>query len=934
MTWSEKSPSLSTVVGLYDDAMTAANCYQNGENLGDLTYDISKYAFWSRDFGRISLCGIYGDAYNQRANARCPYNIHAIRFYTRKLTPDEIARHAFIDQLRFSSGGLATAKWSITGDNKVKVYGTVNTLGGNAACELTAICREGGTGVTTTNELGTVSSSEGTYEYIVDGLDASKQYDIVLHGVWTMNADNSVTFVSDFRAEAEKLTGARKYVQKGLVGQWDAIENAGFGQHMDSITEWVDLTGNTGDFSLEKSIAEIGERYIKKTGAGCLGSIDAPMRRTDIKAIEVVVSDIPLGGTWIDPVFISTNQNITLVDNNVGKRSFFFDYSKKVAPETAMPAPYGPATIVGLYYDNETATNCYQNGEELGTPSRLTGNNDHWTRDFGRISLCGIFGADVTYNANKTSGQRIHAVRFYTNELTAAEIAQNAILDQLRFSDEVAEVARTDIGANGTMSVSVEVKKMPCGYKPKLIAVVRDRITGEERTIYLTGETTVVDSKPHEYTISGLNPAHSYEIVIRGEWSPAGGSALKYDFKTFDVLPEADAVPGAVYQVAASASVTNAFDWVVAGSGLRRSPKAGDVVYVGLTYGTYQLLLSGAESSLIDLRAFAGAGADGSKTLVDVQEGAEVSTRDGIVVGAAEATVTASGELHVSGGSLTAGGRGLVCGGGEQRVVVSNGMLSATKLSFFDADSLAQFLIVGSGADITIDAVDAALSTHQPPVFWDYRFDTSAFPGAPGIAPRKMSASDATVYGHFRIIPYGGFQLTSTNIFPLVVHEGGKEPEKGSGNFACTDLWDYSTAGNTFSAELRENGDCEMADGVSRAEGLVRGYLKLPRIVNPANCRSAIVRMKVEPVKKSVEDIVAAIREQYPEAQEINKGGYNVEVPLLLDRLAKGESNKVVFDFSEFALFDDIESGKVTTNAVVKAIAAEIKKPGIVLIVR
>ena len=45
-------------------------------------------------------------------------------------------------------------------------------------------------------------------------------------------------------ANAETLTlPSTAYVRDGLVAQWDGIDNAGVGQHVTSLTEWVDLVG-------------------------------------------------------------------------------------------------------------------------------------------------------------------------------------------------------------------------------------------------------------------------------------------------------------------------------------------------------------------------------------------------------------------------------------------------------------------------------------------------------------------------------------------------------------------------------------------------------------------------------------------------------------------------------------------------------------------
>lgn len=40
---------------------------------------------------------------------------------------------------------------------------------------------------------------------------------------------------------------ARDYVQTGLLAMWDGIENAGFGQHSDTLDVWKDLSNNGND---------------------------------------------------------------------------------------------------------------------------------------------------------------------------------------------------------------------------------------------------------------------------------------------------------------------------------------------------------------------------------------------------------------------------------------------------------------------------------------------------------------------------------------------------------------------------------------------------------------------------------------------------------------------------------------------------------------
>ena len=321
-----------------------------------------------------------------------------------------------------------------------------------------------------------------------------------------------------------------------------------------------------------------------------------------------------------------------------------------------------------------------------------------------------------------------------------------------------------------------------------------------------------------------------------------------------------------------------------------------------------------------------------------------------------------NGKLLMSGGAMTlSSDLTLIYCGTEESVCLSGGSLRMVKLicqnepriiritgGTFNVSYTVSFLnglntggrcwfkIIGSDADVTVEGVDKNGST--TPVFWDYRFDSTARPGGPGVAPCKKTGYNVVIHGNYRISPYGGFQLVSTNEFPLVVQTAKRALVKGTADgakFETTyhdDLWDFplTSKDSVLSAVLKE--DAAIEDGKTLASGRVRGYLQLPPIRNPARCQGVTVRMNVVPQgTNTLEGIVAEIAEQYPGAARIEKGGYNVEVPLPLERLAPGDANKVVFDFSTIASVADAENGTVTTNALVTAIAAKVKKPGMIL---
>lgn len=306
-------------------------------------------------------------------------------------------------------------------------------------------------------------------------------------------------------------------------------------------------------------------------------------------------------------------------------------------------------------------------------------------------------------------------------------------------------------------------------------------------------------------------------------------------------------------------------------------------------------------------------------------------------------------DFVLSGGTATV--NRITCQSSVRVVKVSGGKLVLNGTVAFDNASggfsagRLWFHVYGSTADIAVPGVGAPRSNASNPIsiptaaFWDYRFDSTALPGGPGVAPCKKNLDNATVHGNYRISPYGGFQLVSTNVFPLVVHTSGStlttNTTYGTLLNTChhTDLWNYALSGSTFAATLKE--EAALVDGRTYAEGRVRGHLQLPRIGDPRRCLGATVRMNIVPQgKKTLDDIVSGIAGQYPGAVKIVGGNYNVEIPLPLERLGRGESNRVVFDFSDVTSFANAQNGVVATNALVTAIAAEVKKPGLILMLR
>ena len=127
---------------------------------------------------------------------------------------------------------------------------------------------------------------------------------------------------------AETYT-ASSYVQDGLVGQWDGIENAGVGlPHDPTANYWVDLTGQTGDFAVFTSVASFTDNGLKKNASGVMATNVTAYARSDVRTIEVVVSGAPNSG-WVNAFFITKDQTVSFANGRTsgGDRDYFFDYN-------------------------------------------------------------------------------------------------------------------------------------------------------------------------------------------------------------------------------------------------------------------------------------------------------------------------------------------------------------------------------------------------------------------------------------------------------------------------------------------------------------------------------------------------------------------------------------------------------------------------------
>jgi len=206
-------------------------------------------------------------------------------------------------------------------------------------------------------------------------------------------------------AHADTLT-AQDYVQDGLIAHWDGIENAGYGQHDAQATIWKNLVAGGLDLTLQN-----GAQWVSCALQGNGKLVASNAATLDYQTIEIVFVNEKTGANaWLFSNGVSKYavlaSNRVQWNNNRGIRTFNFNttgiHSLTWVNDKSAYID-GAATTYGDYSDTWGAGN---SGVHLGAR-----NSD---------SKYGFYG-------------KYFAIRLYSRELTADEIASNQALDARRF---------------------------------------------------------------------------------------------------------------------------------------------------------------------------------------------------------------------------------------------------------------------------------------------------------------------------------------------------------------------------------------------------------------------------------------------------------------------------------------------------------------------
>ena len=383
-----------------------------------------------------------GDTYTAGYGITFQGKYNAFRLYDRPLSEDEAKVNAAVDAIRFNGanpGDFAlTGGWSFDGTGDLCVDVTA-TASGNGTVSV-----NGGGASATVKQYATVTFSatpgsgsvfcrwEGDTHAIVSG-------SVITPSIEVSSAD-PVLLVAVFKVPSQ---GARSYIHRGLVANFDGIDNAGTGMHDSSATTWVDLTGNGND-------ATKGSNASWNGTDGWTSSTDGqPMTIPEGNGAETTIA-----GATVDKVF--SVQFAVKPSRHTVRQCFFGQWDKY---GVSIEHNGGNSTMDGhlrAFYNytpgnipvvDDIFTQVLVTSGEWATMSFVSDTaqqtvwkNGETSQTFVR-SLTGAFtnrcptviGGD---NARTAMGFRgtYNALRLYNRVLSEEEVKVNAAIDDRRFN--------------------------------------------------------------------------------------------------------------------------------------------------------------------------------------------------------------------------------------------------------------------------------------------------------------------------------------------------------------------------------------------------------------------------------------------------------------------------------------------------------------------
>ncbi|MDR0591639.1 MAG: IPT/TIG domain-containing protein [Candidatus Nomurabacteria bacterium] len=237
---------------------------------------------------------------------------------------------------------------------------------------------------------------------------------------------------------------ASNYAQNGLVLNYDAIENTGYGTHSATATTWTDLSPSGNNMTISGSTWTNNSLILN--GAKTSNS-DVPILANGEATVEVVLKRSAMANTTIGGNGAGATPNKAFqLKLRASGNAYYHCLVDNTGNVSGLAQPLNTLNIYSFTtgHSDSSHTNCtaYRSGSQVGAGSFASGIG----YDFGKFTFTEGITAAMELN--------IYSVRVYNRVLSAGEIAQNAALDAQRF---VPTTVTLDIGGTPAVCENVVV---------------------------------------------------------------------------------------------------------------------------------------------------------------------------------------------------------------------------------------------------------------------------------------------------------------------------------------------------------------------------------------------------------------------------------------------------------------------------------------------
>ena len=387
---------------------------------------------------------IGGENYRESMAFRGIYN--AFRVYDRVLTPEEIEVNAAVDKIRFRGadpddfalgGGysfdedgdlcVTVAAAVAAGDGSVAIDGGATNAAVSTVVKQDAIV----TLVATAADGFVFAGWEGDTDLVATDTVAGETVATIV-----VSAAYAASFTATF-APRRHLLDASSYVQRGLVAQYDGIENAGVGLHDANAATWADLTGNGNDGTVGSAVSWLPDGWTNAATGWPVSVGNGLSATTGSGYFTAEFACTPARTSTRECFFSQYNQDAALVDGALAlEHNSGADSSGKLRYFLLRA---GNVQSTDILTDLTIAADEFASVSAAVTPSnrvfRLNGTAAFTNSAAVPVvpaSCPSIIGGDP-YRPTFAFYGTYNAFRLYDDALTADESAVNAAVDAIRF---------------------------------------------------------------------------------------------------------------------------------------------------------------------------------------------------------------------------------------------------------------------------------------------------------------------------------------------------------------------------------------------------------------------------------------------------------------------------------------------------------------------